>query len=320
MNLPPFQLNADGVIDTGPSRWGWSLYGAHARCPFYGVHSRLGLIDDSSEPRTRGSLGHVAMAHFHARLMGYTQVLDPEEAMRAWSYRNQQALPELGTMLETVRRYVARFPGAPGRRVLGVETEVAGMLGWLDARWGLWLLRDGLDEQGEARTAVHVSGAVIHPALVDCPGHPRHGRPVLASRKWDLVFEDTHGGSWAVDHKFKGSDVSERTAEAYCTSGEFGLSRLLAQQAFPTFAGLGLWLVQTREPWKIARPQVPATPARDANLPNDLLRLAQDVARCERDYREPGHWPRVSSEAVCAGNRYERHGCPARGVCMGGTG
>lgn len=238
--------------------------------------------------------------------------------MRQYAYNNQAALPELGRMLETFRRYVARFPTPPGRRILGVECTATGVLGWVKGVWGLWLLdRPTYDRAYPLR---HVSGADIVPARIDAPGHPRHGEPVLASRKWDLVIEDGAGDVWVVDFKFKSSGVSDKAAALYSSSGEFSLSRILGAQAWERFAGLGLWLVQTQEPFKMIRPLVPPTPARDAAMPNDILRLAQDIARLEVQYPNPRHWPRVSSEVVCSGNRYERDGCEAFGPCMMGGG
>ena len=308
------------LIDISPTERGWGYYAPYFRCAHLGGLTKLGLVDDQSDPRIRGRLGHTAFAHLHQRWLCQQQGQDPtlyyppEDAMHAHCQQHPEGWPHLPRMLECFRRYVARFPDPPGRRIVGVECVIAGVLGTLDGQWGLWALLDPDDVESPAPR--HVSGRSIQPSLLDCPGHADHGKNVTVTRKLDLVIEDTTGKLFILDSKFKASDVSERTKDAYAMSGEFAVSRILGQQVWPG-AEIGLWLVQTTAPWRVARPMVPDSPWRDQLFPRDLLWKAHEIARLELAYPDPHRYPMAQNETTCTG-RYERDGCPARLACMQG--
>ncbi len=308
------------LLDCGPSRRGWSYWGAYARCLKFGRLTSLGM-DDETEPRTRGILGHIGTGHLHIRQMLMQQgrnpdeYLEPEAAMQRWSELHPQGVAHLDRMIETYRRYVTRFPDPSGRRIVAVEQELVGVLGLLDGQFGLWALRDGEDVRN--LTPVHVSGRYIRAATLNCPGHPEHGLPISGTRKIDLAFEDNEGRLYVSDTKFKGSDVTDSYGYFHASSGENALARILAKQIWPHLTGLVLLLIQTKEPWKIARPVVPESAWRDRLFPKDLFRLAHVVAQLERDEPDADSWPMASHMTVCVG-RHEKTGCPALWRCMSG--
>lgn len=194
------------LIDSGPSRRGWSYYSKAFRCLHLHALCASGAVRETREPMTRGSMFHTGVAHLHTRQMCVQTgrdpelFLPPEDAIREWAYRHQEGLPHLGRVLETYRRYVARFPEPPGRRIVGVECEIAGVLGWLDGAWGLWALQGGAASVEEV-APLHTSGRVIRPATLEMPGHRDHGRNVYITRKLDLVIEDRLGSVYVEDYK-----------------------------------------------------------------------------------------------------------------------
>ena len=176
-----------------------------------------------------GSLGHIFQAHHHARfgaedpagvLVGVDDpggkvwpapvvhvknsddLLDPFEAARAWCKKTEKwaLLPKMEACFKD---YVQRYP-EPDGRVHGVEWPVTLVLGEHPTRgWGLWLATgpEVVDGPIPATGWVHaVDGAEIDTDVLDMPGHPRHGEPIIVTRRIDAVIEK-HGRYYIIDHK-----------------------------------------------------------------------------------------------------------------------
>ena len=80
------------------------------------------------------------------------------------------------------------------------------------------------------------------------------------------------------------------------------------------FGGVALNLIQTQDPWRVARPSVPATPHRDAHFAQMLWRAEHSLARLDLD-EDLWNWPKAQSETVCVG----RYGaCAAIKLCFYG--
>lgn len=310
------------LIDSGRSRRGWSFYSDHFRCDHLAGMKRLGL-DDRTDPLTRGTMGHIAVAHLFQRWKCEQEGTNPdlyyppEAAVYAWcSEVNPAGWEHYERMTECFRRYLARNPEPPKARVVGVEHSAAGVVGYLDGQWGLWALQNPDDVENPA--PVHVSGKTIQPAPLNCPGHPEHGGNVYITRKWDLVLQDRRS-TYIPDWKFKAIEVNKRTAKKYAMSGEFAVTRILGAQVFPDFKEAQLNLIQSDDPWgMVLNLPVPATPWRDALFPLHLHQKAQWIAYLERDYPDPHLWLMAQNEVSCVG-RYEKDGCPAMEVCMFGA-
>lgn len=296
------------LLDTGPSDRGWSFYGDAFRCLHLFALKRLaGLVEDA-DALTQGSMGHVGMAHRLARFQMLQEGKDPElyyppeEAIRQWSYVHPEGVRFVDGMVETYRRYAALHPEAPGR-VLGVETPVAGVVGWHCAtnEWGLWL-------EGSAR-----------PATLDVPGHPEHGIPIRITKRFDAVVADRSGAVHIWDHKFTAASVSKSRVLKYSMDGQFAITRLLGRQLFGAHFGLVmLHLVQRVAPFGMHFGPVQATPWRDAQFATNLYRMAHTIAQLQRDEPDPHRWPMAQHELVCS----SRYGdCPGleQGACSHGA-
>lgn len=307
-------------IDSGASGRGWSYYAPFFRCMHYGGLLRLGL-DDRTDPLTRGTMGHIAVGHLHIRWMLEANGQDPdlywhpEAAVYDWCTEHPEGWEQYERMLECFRRFVARNPEPPKARIVGVEHFAQGVVGYLDGHWGLWALAEGEDPQSPQPR--HVSGRIVQPAPLNCPGHPEHDQNIYITRKWDLVLEDRRS-TFIPDYKFKAVEVNKKTARKYCMSGEFAVTRVLGAQVFPNFKEAQLHLIQSDQPWDLVlNLPVPATPYRDALFPMDLYRKAHEIAYLERDWPDPHTWPMAQNEVSCVG-RYEKDGCPAMSACMYG--
>jgi len=222
--------DAQGVINAGPSRRGWSRISAAFHCyQRYAWEHVLGFGEHWGAPGpTRGSLGHVGLAQIHARWMAYQVGEDPDRyatwsaAMEAWCRAEPRGWEWIDHMKRVVEQYLDKNPSPIGRRILGVEHQYAAVLGWKDGEWhpgtgsgaqnfGLWLLRtDAADMISDIESGggfcredalPHWNGGTIRAAKLDCPGHRAHGRVLDISRRLDLEFENVDGQVWIADHK-----------------------------------------------------------------------------------------------------------------------
>jgi hypothetical protein len=308
------------LLDSGKSKKGWSYYAPFFRCLHFGGLVQLGL-DDRTDPLTRGTMGHLAVGHQLARWMLESRGQDPdyyyqpEAAVYEWCVRNPDGWEQYDRMIECFRRYMAKFPERPAAEIVGVEHAVQGVVGYLGGQWGLWATPN--EEELHKPAPVHVSGNLIQPAPLDCPGHPEHGQNVYITRKWDHVLRDRRS-TYIPDLKFKAVEVNKFTAKKYAMSGEFAVTRILGAQIFPDFKEAQLTIIQSDEPWAVVpRITVPASPHRDSLFPLHLWRKAHEIAFLERDYPDPHTWPMAQNEVSCVG-RYEKDGCPAAQACMYG--
>jgi len=312
------------LIDAGRSKRGWSRIGTFSRCPqLFAYENRLGLDLIPADALTRGSMGHIIQAHQHA-IWGAQQggvwvdeeyhtdpdvFLLPEEAMYEWCDRNQAGHEHIDRMLETFRRYMARHPEPPGR-VLAVEYPMTAVLGNKNGQWGLWLLSD------EERMLTE-DGTLIEPTPLNVPGHPDHDKPITLSRRLDLVVEDRARRVYIWDHKNQARVKTSQSTEAYAIDGGFAAFRLMGQQKWgDRFGGVALNLIQTTEPWRVARPTVPPTPHRDAHYAKLLWRTEHELARLDIEEPNYWHWPKVQHEVTCV-HRYGK--CGGLNLCFYGT-
>lgn len=309
------------LIDSGPSERGWSFYASYFRCLKLGAILRLGILDDSSDARTRGTLGHIGLGHLHIRWMLQQQGGDPgmyyppDVAMAVWSEQHTEGTPHLQQMQEVIRRYAAKFTAPPGR-ILGVETTMKGVLGMRGDTFGLWLLAnpESLDSTWRADAAPTPLAHDGHPIQ---PSTLPSGAPIYITRKLDLVYEEGRGLVCIRDFKCTAGDVSEGKARGYMMDGQFAVTRILAGQKWGSrFGGNTLQFIKTTDPFTVKSHTVPATPWRDALFARQLYSKAHEIAHHEA--HTPIHeWPMAQHEQVCKG-RYEKDGCVATGFCADG--
>ena len=222
----------------------------------------------------------------------------------------------LERMLETFERYMSEHPEPPGN-VIKVEYPVTAVLGNKDNQWGLWVVH--LDDADFDRRAVKVKawdGGIIQPTPLNCPGHPESGQALVLTRRLDMVTKEKSGRTFIWDHKHQARVQANKSVDGYAIDGGFAAFRIMGKQMYGSnFGGLGLNLIQTQSPWRVARPMVPATPHRDAHFAEMLWREEHRLARLEVDSPSFWNWPKVQHETSCVG----RYGaCPGIKFCFYG--
>lgn len=322
------------LIDAGRSASGWSRIGNFFKCPqLFSYGERLGISLIPADALTRGSMGHIMQAHQHA-IWGaqddqgvwvddkhYTDpevFLDPEVAVEMYCDVNG-GHEHLERMNETFRRYLSKFPEPPGR-VVAVEYPVTAVLGNKSGEWGLWVVSlDELQDNGqidrEQMTLKAWDGSIINVTPLGLHGHPEAGKAIVLTRRLDMVSQDRAGRIHIWDHKHQARVETSRSLDAYAIDGGFAAFRIMGRQLYGNaFGGVALNLIQTQDPWRVARPAVPATPHRDAHFAQMLWRAEHSLARLDLD-EDLWNWPKAQSETVCVG----RYGaCAAIKLCFYG--
>jgi hypothetical protein len=315
------------LIDSGRSEVGWSWYGNYSRCLAYGAYTDAGY-GDTSDPLVRGTLLHVGLAHQHVHWQCTQERRDPEAyyrpeaAMEEWCRRHPEGARHLAQIIDVLRRYLAKYPEAPGR-ILGVEMLVRGVLGTRGGAWGLWTLAEGQEWFGQPWRAGQplpkaYLGGDITPSVIAVPGAAADGQPIMLTRRVDLVLEDRARVVRVWDWKGTSGDVSRSRARKYAMSGEFPATRTLCSQLYDgRFGGISLGLIQNVPPFSVGRHPVPATPWRDARFAGMIHRLAHTITQLKRDCPTPFDYPMAQHELVCTA-RYGVDGgeCWFMDACM----
>lgn len=312
------------LVDSGPSPRGWSYYQPYFRCLKLGGLLRAGLLDDRSDALTRGTMGHIGLGHLHLRWMAQQQgkdagmYYDPESAIEAWCERHPEGNAHKSDMIETIRRYTAKFRTPPGQRILGVEMAFSAVLGHKAGAFGLWAL------DANSATVFNESWRPGHPPPIAVDGQPvapaclPSSEPIRVTRKLDLVYEEGRGNVCVRDFKCTAGDVSASRADAYAMDGQFAVTRIIAAQVWGARFGFNtIQLVKTNAPWTVKAHTVPATPWRDALFPQQLYQKAHEIEHWKNT--NVHHHPMAQHEQVCRG-RYEKDGCPGQGFCGQGPG
>ena len=319
------------LIDAGMSSRGWSRIGTFFRCPqLFAYQRRLNMEMIPAAALTRGSMGHVMQAHQHA-IWGCQQggchvgddymtdastLLSPEDSVHAWVEQYGEGAEFIDEMVETFRRYMAKFPEAPGR-IVAVEYPIMAVLGTKQGEWGLWVVHpDELDTPLDVAHFKAVDGHKIEPTPLNCPGHPDSGKAIALTRRLDLVTRDTTGRVYIWDHKHNARVQANKSTDGYAIDGGFAAFRIMGKQIWgDEFGGVMLNLIQRTPPWTVARPMVPATPHRDRHFAKMLWRAEHELARLDRDGDDFWEWPKVQNESSCVG-RYGK--CSGIKLCFYG--
>lgn len=303
------------LIDAGMSQKGWSRIGSFCKCPqLYAYQRILGIKLIPADALTRGTMGHVLLAHQHA-IWGAEEggvwvdekyhedpsvFFSPEDAVVEWCDQNG-GHEHLDRMIGTFNNYMTYYPERPGRSV-AVEYPVSAILGYVDGVWGLWV-------ESTLGSGVTPKEKTIEVTPLDVPGHDDHGKPVRLTRRLDLVVEDRLGRTYVWDHKNQARVQPNRSVDAYAIDGGFAAFRIMGRQLYENFGGVTLNLLQTTEPFKAARPSVPPTPHRDSHFAEMLWHYEHELARLEVSGMDPWKWPKTMHETAC----YGRYG-PCSGI------
>lgn len=310
------------LIDSGKSERGWSFYGSFEVCLHYGALVNFDARNDTAPPLVRGTLGHVAQAHLHARWQAQQMKVspdvfyEPEAAMEEWCRRNPEGVEHFDLMREVFRRYLAKRPEPPGR-IIAVEHPIKAVFGTLGDQWGLWVVHpqwaDWLTRAwrtGDPKPHAVVGGEIAISPL-NVPGHPDHGGPVFLTRRLDLIVERRSGAVDIVDHKHKAS-VTGKTALQYAMDGQFAAARIFGHQLYgKRFGRCTVNSIQTAAPWTNREDPIPESPWRDGQFARNRFRRAHEIAQLQVEYPNPHDWPMAEHEQVCV----RRYGGGEGGTC-----
>lgn len=321
------------TVDTEPTERGWShYYSDFFRCRHLWALRRLVQTPTGSEAQVRGAMGHVGLAHHYARAQAQQQGRDPntlytpEGAVSQWCAQNPEGIPSFNRITEMLRRYSAQVPLGAEQVHAVARAEVA-CLGVHEGGkgWGLWVVEgNGAPfnrtwRVGTPLPRAKLDGAEVRPTLLNMPGHPDHGAPIVLTHRFDVALEAPSGNVVVLDHKCVSQSPSKSRAKQYSMDGQFAVTRIMASQVFSRFTGAEINFVQTQEPWKVDRIPVPPTPWRDGRFAVDLHRAAHELAQLERDEPDPHQWPMAQHEQVCAPRYGDQGLCPLYDACAFGA-
>jgi hypothetical protein len=299
------------LIDTGPSRRGWHRLESAAHCAqlyalryvarFDEIVLASGLPMDIAAPHlVRGTLGHIGLAHYYARLGDMQHGKDPERFYD----------PETAVDMKVSMMVERREQGCDLARQLAGPVKAA--------------LRAYISNFAGERLQIRGVETVVEMLF---EGH-------VMTQRFDLVFQDRGGRIWVMDHKFVGR-ANSHTMARYVLSGQFLEMHHQGLNAFGekfggvrvNLIGMGSIKVQIGgETVTDGEPDLTKYEFRRASpepAPHALTTFPATVAYWERQIeawrREFGEnvfaYPKAISELVCIGP-YGK--CPAWEACRWG--
>lgn len=139
------------------------------------------------------------------------------------------------------------------------------------------------------------------------------GDHVLTGR-FDLVFEDSHGGVWICDHKTT-SRLHANQKKFYAISGQLTGYAYIGKQIFgDRFKGMILNQVQHRTPCKFARVELPPAPNIMKRFPS-IVAHAETLISSYKEKHAVNEYPMAANELTC----FSRYGaCPFLERCRWG--
>ena len=270
------------LLNTGPSPRGWHRLELALRCPrLYAYVYILKIKLPPALPLIRGTLRHVGLAHYYARLRAMQRGEDPEVF-----YAPREAIQRAAVAID------AEFHGDVASKLALTHADMPGEYATVHAPE-----EDGL----EILEVEHV-----HEANVG--GHRYTAR-------FDLVLKDRNGRIWIYDHK-GAARPDKRTVTSYSLSGQIlGLQRFGAALYGNAFGGVRLNFISGDAlPFKYLRETPAPAPAALAQFPATVRYAEARIAQIEAC---PNPWDveAVFSDVVCV-HRYGR--CPGYDLCAWG--
>ena len=319
------------LINASRSDVGWSFWGPVFTCDQLAYRTHIEKRQFfGSDALTQGSMGHLVLAHYYARVACEQGGLeyegqfyddpdafhDPETALRLWvdeaQARGEDAAPFIHNTLQLLKQYRIKEPHVADR-VLWVERQGKMTLGFNAAgAFGLW-----------------TDDNLVAAAPLDCPelevAHPaipwlKHGAPICITKRLDLAVRARRDNKEYIwDHKVTGGSVGASVIEKYSMDGQFAVNTLLGEQLWNNFGGVALNLVQRRDPWGVNRGFVLPTPHRDRQFARHLWtkahHLARNVASLVTGETTGEDWVMTQNDLTC----YHRFGkCGAFDLCRYG--
>lgn len=225
------------------------------------VYKKAGLVGDGpgNTGRARGTAMHLVMAHHWKRIQAIQEGRDPDE----W-YPPLEALQ------------VAR-----GRGVVVITDEVSVQVAEMYAR-------NFRSDDPRAPRVLHVEESLpIDCGVLDCPGHPDHGQPIIYESVMDLVVHGVgkDAGSIYLDDYKNHARVTPRERDGYQLDWQFVMMALTGSTYFGDafrFPRVRLFdydkQAHTVEPIHVTRHLVSRATARYARRRHRLAQLDLELA------------------------------------------
>lgn len=178
-------------------------------------------------------------------------------------------------------------------------------------------VRDGGERTRRGRLCP--SAAEMLAVLPEAPPRCRYSIDVEGSRWWvkvervtptmpepvyniEVPGDHTFVAEGLITHNCTSADISPKRAAKYAMDEQFAITRILTSQYYGSrFGHAVLNLIEVDDPWRVARPTVPATPYRDTLVAHFMHYRANAIAQLMRDYPNPHHWPMADHELTCSG-------------------
>ena len=268
------------ILFTGPSPRGWHRLQTVLECPqkfaweyrwekdgyddqYRVMAASYRQKEEEDKPGlNRGTLLHLGLAHYYARLRETQNGRDPElylppdAAIRLFCEAQGGPYPQhCDGIIECVEGYINKYGSSDRFKILHVEEMFEANIG----------------------------------------GYSFTGR-------LDLVVEDSRGRVWAFDHKGTGRIESKHREYYSVSGQLLGYRWLAQGVYGERFAGLRVNLIQHgNNDWKYERPQLLQAPALLKQFPQTVVDAEQRILELEAQERPYDQWPKAMNEMTCFG-------------------
>ena len=250
-----------------PQKFAWSYrYGREG----FDDPERIALLaqqelkagDDDREPLIKGTLVHLGLAHYYARLREVQNQRDPEiylEPAAAIRLMCEISGPShtayCDDMTDCVHGYIRHYAQRDKFKILHVEELMDGEIG----------------------------------------GYRFTGR-------LDLVVEDSQGRVWVFDHKTTGRIDKRQSVFYSVSGQLLGYTWLARKAYGERFAGLRINLIQNSSAdYKYERPRLQPTPHLSLRFVPTIIETEQRIEALDASGRPYDEWPVAMNEMTCYG-------------------
>lgn len=256
------------LLVTGASSRGWHRLQTFLECPqkfawTYRVNAEHNTAEkQETAPLIRGTLTHLGLAHYYARLRETQQgrdpelFLTPEDAISLYSrYKGAPYMEHAEEITACVQGYIRKYAAVDTFKVLAVE------------------------ELYEARIGGY-----------------------LFTGRLDLVVEDTRGGVWVFDHKTTGRIEAKQREFYTISGQLLGYRWLARQNLGARFMGLRINLIQHGNgDFKYERPQLGQAPHLYSRFEDTVITTEKAIEALDASGRAVEQWPVAMNEMTCYG-------------------
>jgi hypothetical protein len=250
------------LLDAGPSERGWHHAQTMLRCPqLYAYRYIIGNMDATRRPPLiKGSLVHIGLAHYYARVQAKQMRADPErfftptDAIRLLAGRYGDHWQEWQDLaISAVEAYIRKH-GVERYRVLQVEEQLR----------------------------CHIAGHVF------------------TQRVDLAVQDDATGLIEYWDHKSAGRVTKKTVERYTLSGQFLGLTQFgWALHPGGAFSCTKVNVVGLADPHRFVRRVPEPAPHALACFPEAIIYAEEDIVRLKASNRDPWHWPKRLNEQVC---------------------